>query len=56
MLKDMYHADAIPTVVNETEKALEIEPWMLNEKLFDGSSSEEELKLEDWMMSNTVWK
>jgi hypothetical protein len=56
MLNDMYHGDAIPTVVNETEKALEIEPWMLNEKLFDGSSSEEELKLEDWMMSNTVWK
>lgn len=55
MNKDFY-GETTTVVSNEIEAPLQVEPWMLNEKLFEVQNAEEGLKLEEWMVSDRVWK
>ena len=39
-----------------SDDALNVEPWMLNQDLFQTSTETElSLELEDWMVSDAVW-
>jgi hypothetical protein len=53
MTNESYFGNSAIQVENETEKALELEDWMLDENLF-GSEEEAEqpLELEAWMTAD----
>jgi len=56
----MTDADNFGTSINieeETERPLELEEWMLNDKTFAVKNEKEEpLKMEAWMTAENVWK
>ncbi len=56
MTKDFYFEAPANEWANETENALDLEEWMLNENLFSPEMIDEEpLQLETWMTSSEVW-
>ena len=56
MLNDIYSGETLLPDINEPEGQLEMEPWMVNEKLFEVKNAGQALKLEEWMISSSVWK
>ena len=53
MTNESYFGNSAIRVENETEKALEMEDWMLDENLFGGEEeAEQPLELEAWMTAD----
>jgi hypothetical protein len=57
MTNDNYFHTSYNFLKSYPENKSEVENWMLNENLFDVNAEvEDQLKLEDWMTSDKVWK
>ena len=56
MTKDFYFGMSPAQLGNETEYGLELENWMLNERVFSPEKLDEKpMELEAWMTSDEVW-
>ncbi|MBN1986699.1 MAG: hypothetical protein JW761_10365 [Prolixibacteraceae bacterium] len=56
MTKDFYFGMSSAQLENETENGLELENWMLNERIFSPENADEKpIELEAWMTSDEVW-
>lgn len=56
MTKDFYFGMSPAQLGNETEYGLELETWMLNERVFSPEKLDEKpMELEAWMTSDEVW-
>jgi len=57
MTNENYFGFSNNFVKSYPENKFNVEEWMLNENLFEvNADAEDELKLEDWMTSDKVWK